>query len=228
MPADFGATGSGWDVGRAPNRRRSAGAAASSSLGATVTAEAVIYVLMGLSSVAGAVTVVVARNPVYSGMGLLGTMLSLAVIYVAQLAHFVAAIQIIVYAGAVMTLFLFVIMLIGVDKAEDTSENLPRQRLLVGAVVLVAVGLASFLGFSSGFDWVPAAGGEPVAEATNGTVEAIGESLFSTWVLAFEVTALLLTVAAAGAIALAHYRRSGAPIADAPHDTSDPAAEARP
>jgi len=170
-------------------------------------AETVILVLMGITSVAGALTVVMARNPVYSGIGLLGTMLSLAVIYVAQLAHFVAAIQIIVYAGAVMTLFLFVIMLIGVDRSEDTSENLPRQRTAVGVLTAVTVGLAVWLGTSSGFSWIPAADGEPDPGATNGTVEAIGERLFSHWVLAFEVTALLLTVAAAGAIALAYYTR---------------------
>lgn len=174
-----------------------------------MSAEVVVFVLMGLTSLAGAVTVVMARNPVYSGMGLLGTMLSLAVLYVAQLAHFVAAIQIIVYAGAVMTLFLFVIMLIGVDKSEDTSENLPRQRQIVGGITLLTVGFAVYLGFSSGFDWVPGASGDPAPGAANGTVEAIGESLFSTWVLAFEVTALLLTVAAAGAIALAYYKRGG-------------------
>jgi NADH-quinone oxidoreductase subunit J len=174
-----------------------------------VTVEVIIFVLMAITSLAGAVTVVMARNTVYSGMGLLATMLSLAVIYVAQLAHFVAAIQIIVYAGAVMTLFLFVIMLIGVDRSEDLTENLPRQRLVVGVLTVVIVGLAGYLGLSEGFDWVPAATGEPVAEATNGTVEAVGEALFSTWVLAFEVTALLLTIAAAGAIALAYYRRGG-------------------
>lgn len=171
-----------------------------------MTAEIVIFVLMGVTSVAGALTVVMARNPVYSGMGLLGTMLSLAVIYVAQLAHFVAAIQIIVYAGAVMTLFLFVIMLIGVDKSEDISENLPRQRAMVGGLAAVTVGVAVWLGISSGFSWVPAAQGEP-SDAVNGTVGAIGEALFSQWVLAFEVTALLLTIAAAGAIALAYYKR---------------------
>lgn len=172
-----------------------------------MSAEVIIFVLMGITSVAGAVTVVMARNPVYSGIGLLGTMLSLAVIYVAQLAHFLAAIQVIVYAGAVMTLFLFVIMLIGVDRSEDITENLPRQRLIVGALTVLTVGLAIYLGVSDGFDWVPAATGDPSPEATNGTVQAVGEALFSTWVLAFEVTALLLTIAAAGAIALAYYRR---------------------
>ena len=63
-----------------------------------------------------------------------------------------------------------------------------------------------YLGVSEGFEWVPAATGEFDAGATNGTVEAVGEALFSTWVLAFEVTALLLTIAAAGAIALAYFR----------------------
>ncbi|HJR93204.1 MAG TPA: NADH-quinone oxidoreductase subunit J [Acidimicrobiia bacterium] len=172
-----------------------------------MTLEAVIFGLMAATSVAGALTVVLARNPVYSGIGLLGTMLSLAVIYISQLAHFVAAIQIIVYAGAVMTLFLFVLMLIGIDKSEDMSEHLPRQRLIVGGLGVAVVGLGVYLGASGGFSWVPAATGEPAVDATNGTAELIGEALFTDWVLAFEVTALLLTIAAAGAIALAMYRR---------------------
>lgn len=171
-----------------------------------MTVEAIIFVLMGITAIAGAATVVLARNPVYSGLGLLGTMLSLAVVYIAQLAHFVASIQIIVYAGAVMTLFLFVLMLIGIDRAEDTSEKLPRQRAIVGGLGAVVVGLAVYLGISPRFSWVPAAADDPTGLA-NGTVEAIGDSLFTDWVLAFEVTALLLTVAAAGAIALAYHKR---------------------
>jgi NADH-quinone oxidoreductase subunit J len=172
-----------------------------------MTVEAVIFVLMGVTTLVGAVTVVMARNPVYSGMGLLGTMLSLAVIYVAQLAHFVAAIQIIVYAGAVMTLFLFVIMLIGVDKAEDLSESLPRQRLIVGAVGTAVVGLGGYLGFTGRFSWVPAARGPVDPEATSGTIQAVSDLLFNDWILAVQVTALLLTIAAAGTIALAYYKR---------------------
>lgn len=172
-----------------------------------MSAEVVIFALMGTAAVAGAVTVVVARNPIHSGMGLLGTMLALAVIYVAQLAHFLAAIQIIVYAGAVITLFLFVIMMIGVDKAEDLTENLPRQRLVVGGLAGVLIILGVYLGFSVGFDWVPAATSPVDPAASNGTVEAVGRSLFTTWVLPFLSTALLLTIAAAGAIALAYYRK---------------------
>lgn len=169
--------------------------------------ESLVFVLMAIAAIAGAVTVVVARNPVYSAMGLLGTLFSVAVLYVLQLAHFVAAVQIIVYAGAVLTLFLFVIMLVGVDKDETRAENLPFQRkaviALASVIILVAAGLAVF----TDFQWVPAAAEALIPESTNGTIEAIAEPLFTSWVLAFEATVLLLTIAAAGAIALAHYRK---------------------
>jgi NADH-quinone oxidoreductase subunit J len=169
-------------------------------------AEALLFVVMGLGALAGAVTVVIARNPVYSAMGLLGTLLSVAVLYVAQLAHLVAAVQVIVYAGAVLTLFLFVIMLIGVDRDESRDETLPYQRWIVGGLALVIIGFAAGVTLFGDFDWVPAAT-TVIPDATNGTVEAVAEPLFTDWVLAFEATALLLTIAAAGAIALAHYRR---------------------
>ena len=169
--------------------------------------EAILFVVMGISALAGAVTVVVARNPIYSAMGLLGTLFSVAVLYVVQLAHLVAAVQIIVYAGAVMTLFLFVIMMVGVDKKESRKEELPFQRLLVGAlagVVIVAAGVITVVGE---FDWVPAAATTIIEDSTNGTVQAIAEPLFTDWVLAFEATALLLTISAAGAIVLAQFKR---------------------
>lgn len=167
--------------------------------------EGILFVLMAVTALAGAVTVVVARNPVYSAMGLLGTLFSVAVLYVAQLAHFVAAVQVIVYAGAVMTLFLFVIMFIGVDTSDDRDERLPMQRFWVGILAGVIVLLAGGITLSGNFDWVPAAV-ETIPEATNGTIQAIAEPLFTDWVLAFEATALLLTISAAGAIALAHFK----------------------
>lgn len=169
--------------------------------------EAILFVVMGIAALAGAVTVVVARNPIYSAMGLLGTLFSVAVLYVVQLAHLVAAVQIIVYAGAVMTLFLFVIMMVGVDQEESRKEELPLQRLLVGAlagVVIVAAGVITVVG---DFNWVPAAATTIIEDSTNGTVQAIAEPLFTDWVLAFEATALLLTIAAAGAIVLAQFKR---------------------
>ncbi|MBW3666163.1 MAG: NADH-quinone oxidoreductase subunit J [Actinobacteria bacterium] len=168
--------------------------------------ELALFALMGLGALAGAVTVVMARNPVYSAMGLLATLLSVAVLYVVQLAHLVAAVQVIVYAGAVLTLFLFVIMLIGVDQVVDTDERLRYQRPLVGGVAGLIILFAAALTMLGDFDWVPPAT-VMNPDATNGTVEAVAVPLFTDWVLAFEATALLLTVAAAGAIALAAYRR---------------------
>lgn len=176
--------------------------------------EALLFVVMAIAALAGAVTVVVARNPIYSAIGLLGTLFSVAVLYVIQLAHFVAAVQVIVYAGAVMTLFLFVIMLIGVDKSESTEENLPMQRIWVGVLAVVVILFAGGVTLAGNFEWVvpqPTAtiSGAPISEPVNGTIQAIAEPLFTEWVLAFEATALLLTIAAAGAIALAHFRRKG-------------------
>jgi len=168
--------------------------------------ETLLFLLMATTAIAGAVVVVIARNPVYSALGLLGTLFSVAILYVLQLAHLVAAVQVIVYAGAVLTLFLFVIMLIGVDKSEQRDETLPHQRVIVGGIAGAIVLLAGGITLFGDFDWVPA-GSVINPEATNGTVQAVAEPLFTDWILAFEATALLLTIAAAGAIALAHYRR---------------------
>jgi NADH-quinone oxidoreductase subunit J len=169
--------------------------------------ELVVFALMAAASLLGALAVIRARNPIYSAMGLLATLLSMAVLYVVQLAHLVAAVQIVVYAGAVMTLFLFVIMLIGVDRREETRETLPNQRWATMGVAAVAVAIAVGLAVGGRFSWVPVAGPSFDPQATNGTVQAIAEPLFTDWVLAFETIALLLTIAAAGAIALAYYKR---------------------
>jgi NADH-quinone oxidoreductase subunit J len=165
--------------------------------------ELVIFVLMGIGAVAGGLTLILAKNPVYSALGMLGTLFSLAVLYVSQLAHFVAAVQVVVYAGAIMTLFLFVIMLVGVDKSEDTSETIRGQRTAALGVVAGAVLLAGYLWLSGVFTWtIAGAGTDPV----NGTVEATGTLLFSEWVLPFEVTSLLLIIASVGAVGLALFR----------------------
>jgi NADH-quinone oxidoreductase subunit J len=170
-------------------------------------AEPILFVLMAITALAGAVTVILARNPIYSAMGLLGTLFSVGVLYVLQLAHLVAAVQIIVYAGAVMTLFLFVIMLVGVDKEENREESLPLQRLWVGILAGAVVVFAAAVTLVGDFEWVTGAETATNPEITNGTVQAIAEPLFTEWVLAFEATALLLTIAAAGAVVLAQFRR---------------------
>lgn len=170
--------------------------------------ELVLFAVVGSAALAGALAVIFAKNPVYSALGLLGTLFSLGVFYVVNLAHLVAAVQVIVYAGAVLTLFLFVIMMIGVDKDEGRSEEpLRYQRTLVGGLALIILLVGGGLAIGGRFDWVPTASGAETPP--NGTVEALAERLFTDWVLAFEVTALLLTIAAAGAIALAYFRHDG-------------------
>ena len=168
--------------------------------------ELVVFVVMGGAAIGGALAVIFAKNPVYGALGLLGTLFSLGVFYVMNLAHLVAAVQVIVYAGAVLTLFLFVIMLIGVDKDEDTSEPLRFHRPLIGGLAVITLLVGGGLALGGRFDWVPSAAGPETPP--NGTVEALAARLFTDWVLAFEVTALLLTIAAAGAISLAYFRRS--------------------
>jgi len=163
--------------------------------------ETVLFVIFAITALGGAISMVWARNPVYSALGLMLTMFSLAVFYVSNAGHFVAVAQVIVYAGAVMTLFLFVIMLIGVDKAEDRSEDIPFQRpLTLFLLTLFAAGVL----VAGAQAWTT--GSVSPAEPVNGTIEAIGDSLFETWLLPFEATALLLIIAATGTIALAFFR----------------------
>ena len=164
--------------------------------------ELVIFVLVGSAAIAGALAVIFAKNPVYAAMGLLGTLFSLGVFYVVNLGHLIAAVQVIVYAGAVLTLFLFVIMMIGVDRVEDTTEPLAFQRQLVGGLAGIMIVTVVALVLGGQFAWVPRAAGGPIP---NGTVENIAGIMFTDWLLPFEVTALLLTIAAAGAIALAYF-----------------------
>ena len=163
--------------------------------------ELVLFIVFALVALFGAVATVWARSPIYSALGLMLTLFSMAVFYVSNGAHFVAAVQVIVYAGAVMTLFLFVIMLVGVDRAEDRKESLPVQRpLALGLLALFGAGVL----VAGRFVWVtgPAAG-----PGDEGTIEALGGELFRRWVLPFELTALLLIIAAVGTIALGMFRR---------------------
>lgn len=196
--------------------------------------ELVIFALMGAAALGGAFTVIKARNPVYGAMGLMAALFALAVFYVVHLAHFVAAVQVIVYAGAVITLFLFVIMFVGVDRAERQTEKLAVQRPAALIVLAGVLALAGALVMTGQFDWVITTGGE--AAEVQGTVEEIGANLISVedgagrrasrWLLPFQATALLLVAAAVGAISLAFYRprRRGGPEEEAaePGRAGDP------
>jgi len=161
--------------------------------------EVILFGLFAAVALAGAVVMLTARNPVYSAMGLLIVMFSMALFYVLLDAHFVAAVQLLVYAGAVMTLFLFVIMMIGVDKREDNAETIPFQRVIT---FVVAGGLAAVIILAGRQAWVT---GSDVFGTPDlvGTIETVAASLFGTWTIAFLSTVLLLTIAAIGTLALA-------------------------
>ncbi|MFI5494314.1 NADH-quinone oxidoreductase subunit J [Actinoplanes sp. NPDC051859] len=165
------------------------------------TAEAWGFWILGSLAVIGGLGMVLARNAVHSALWLVQSMLCLGFIYVINEAPFLGAVQIIVYTGAIMMLFLFVLMLVGRDASDSLIETLRGQRLaaiLLGAGfgVLVAAGLARSLGDT-------AVVGLADANAA-GNVQGIASLLFTKYVFAFEVTSALLITAAVGAMILAH------------------------
>ena len=175
---------------------------------AATTVDALTFAISAAIVLAGAVGVVVARNPVHAALMLVMTLFGVAVLFVEQQANFLAAVQVIVYAGAIVVLFLFVIMFLGVDREENVEEEpLRGQRPL--AVVLVVLGLAGVLLLGFGAHW--SVGARSVAGASRnqsgGDVAALGRSVFTTYLFAFEVTSALLVIAVVGAVVLA--RRPG-------------------
>jgi NADH-quinone oxidoreductase subunit J len=172
-------------------------------LAVTHYADWIVFVIASLVVLSGALGVVTASHPVHSALFLIQTLFGVAVLFVAQGAHFLAAVQVIVYAGAIVVLFLFVIMLLGVDRREQVAaEELKGQR--PAALVLAAVGLAELVLLSRSNSW--ASGALSVGGAADGpgsNVEKLGRSLFSTYLLPFEITSALLVIAVVGAVVLA-------------------------
>jgi len=167
--------------------------------------EAVAFWILGPVALAGALGMVFARNAVHSALCLAGTMLSLGLLYMAQGALFLGFVQIIVYTGAVMMLFLFVLMLVGRDSSDSVVEVLRGQR---AAALLFGVGLAVLLVAAVGrafTDEKPVNLDTPNAGGQN--VHSIAELLFTRYLFAFELTSALLIVAAVGAMVLAHTER---------------------
>ena len=161
-----------------------------------------VFAVAAAIILAGAIGVVVARNPVHSALMLVMTLFGVAVMFVLQQANFLAAVQVIVYAGAIVVLFLFVIMFLGVDREEDIAkEPLRGQRVL--AVVLVCLGTAGLLLLGQVSRWVT--GQAHVAGTDTGApnVNLLGKSLYTTYLFPFEATSALLIIAVVGAVVLA-------------------------
>jgi NADH-quinone oxidoreductase subunit J len=193
-----------------------AAAAAAVSAGEPATLhEAFLFWLLAPMAVIAAIGMVMARSAVHAAMALAVVMLCLAAFYTAENAPFLAVVQVVVYTGAVLMLFLFVLMLIGLDSTDSLIETLKGQRLAAGAIGLafailliaaIDAGIGSFhpIGVASSY---PKISGDPGAP-TAGNVTAIAYELFSKYVFAFELTSALLITAGLGAMVLAHRERT--------------------
>ena len=164
----------------------------------------VLFYVFAAISVGGALGVVMSRNPVGSLLSMVATLGSMAAIFVLLEAHFLAAIQVIVYAGAIMVLFLFVIMLLNLG--HDYQKDLKGGALAVlsFATVGVMAGLLSIQLRGSGLpESGPGGAAIDAAMAEHGVVGAIAQPLYTTYVVPFEITGILLLVAIVGALVLA-------------------------
>ena len=165
--------------------------------------ESVLFYLFAATAVISAVFVVTKKNPVSSAVSLVVTFLSLAGFYMLLNAHFIAIVQILVYAGAIMVLFLFVIMLMDLKKEEDIFSKLKAQKFfgIIFAIILVAEVFAVTKAFTSQLLSKEIYTPENIA-AAGGNTKAIGRLLFTDFLLPFEVTSVLLLVAIIGAVVL--------------------------
>jgi len=168
--------------------------------------EVIVFIVAAAMILVGAVGVVASRNPVHSALFLVETLFGVAVIFLIQNANFLAAVQIIVYAGAIVILFLFVIMLLGVDRAEELDvEPIAGQRPLAAVLgaALLGIGLTVVLVASNGVTGaIAATGSEHALDNGFSDVERIGRVLFTEYAFAFQATAALLTIAVIGAVVL--------------------------
>ena len=163
----------------------------------------ITFAICATMSVTGALGMLLSKRAVHSALFVALTMINLAVLYLQLSAPFLGMVQIIVYTGAVMMLFLFVLMIVGVDSSDSLTETLKGQRV-TGIAVAVALGLLLTTSIGSA---VIATDTQLDTVLAGGNVQAIANLMFSKYVLALEVTAALLVTAAVGAMVLAHRER---------------------
>jgi NADH-quinone oxidoreductase subunit J len=181
-----------------------AAATAASTAGPSIAEEIAFWVVAPIA-VLGAVMMLLSRKAVHAALWIALTMCSLAILYIMQGAVFLGVVQVVVYTGAVMMLFLFVLMLVGVDASDSKVETLRGQRIAAvvaglgfGILLVGAVGRAT-TGDATGVDAINSADG--------GNISALARLIFTRYVWAFEVTSALLITAAVGAMVLAHRER---------------------
>jgi NADH-quinone oxidoreductase subunit J len=177
--------------------------------------EVAIFGVCAVIVLVGGIGVVISRNPVHSALSLVATLFGIAVLFLTLDAQLLAAVQVIVYTGAIVVLILFVMMLLGVDTDDDLeTEPLVTQRIfayIVGAAILAAILAVIVIG---GEDAVTGAKSVTDAVITDGyqNINQLGRQLFTTYVFALEITAGLLTIAVVGAVALSRRPTDVEPI----------------
>ncbi|MER5964442.1 NADH-quinone oxidoreductase subunit J [Streptomyces sp. NPDC002057] len=172
----------------------------------TSTGEAVQFWVLGTVAVVGALATILMKKAMHSALSLAGTMIVLAVFYLANGAYFLGIVQIVVYTGAIMMLFLFIVMLVGVTAADSLKETIKGQRwwaaacgLGFGILLIAGIGQASLTEFT---------GLGAANSAYGGNVEGLAALIFTKYVFAFEITGALLITAAVGAMVLTHRERT--------------------
>jgi NADH-quinone oxidoreductase subunit J len=170
----------------------------------------IIFYMLAAMAIAGAVGVITVKNPVYAAISLLFTFLVVAALFILRHAEFLAAVQVMVYGGGIMVLFLFVIMLINVKNLQSNKVFLTEQApiaimagILVGALMAAAVLLGVLVTGSNDLAALKMVDGEIV-----GNTEAIGQSLYTTYLVPFEIVSVVLLVAMIGAIIFGRRDRS--------------------
>ena len=179
-------------------------AAASSGTNTDVIARETLFWILAVLSVGAALAMILVRRAVHCALMLAVVMLCLATMYAMQGAPFLAFVQIIVYTGAVLMLFLFVIMLIGISSADSIVETIKGQRLAAG---LAAIGFIVVLSLAIGHAAIGPAAPTTAANGAN-NLSGLSALIFTTYVFPFEVTGALLITAAVGAMVLAHRERT--------------------
>jgi NADH-quinone oxidoreductase subunit J len=170
----------------------------------TITPETILFFILATVSIVAALLMVTAQNPVRSALYLVLTFLCVAVFYVTLNAQFIAAVQIIVYAGAIMVLFLFVIMLLNLGAPQAMQE---KGRLQGWAALVLGIAFAAALGSSGSLVSLPRPNPNAAEiSASLGTVQGIGANLYNAdlpWLFPFEITSVLLLISLVGAIIMA-------------------------
>ncbi len=167
-------------------------------------AEAWLFWLIAPLMVLGALGLLFARRAVHAALCMAFVMVNLGVLYLAQQAEFLGIVQVFVYTGAVMMIFLFVLMLVGVDASDSLSETIRGHRV---ASLVLALALAALMFLAVGSFTLPSAAGLDEINSDPGNVSGLADLIFGKYVWVFEVTSALLITAAVGAMVLAHRER---------------------